>query len=403
MAEAPLRIGVAGLGRAFSIMLPTLVADARVRLVGATDPLAPARRRFEADFGAPTYDSVQALCAAPDVQLVYVATPHQFHREHACMAARSGKHVLVEKPMAITVEECTAMIDAARAAKVQLIVGPSHSFDLPILRLHAMIQSGAYGRVRMIVAQDYTDFLYRPRRPEELDSAQGGGVVHSQAAHQIDILRLLGGGLLRSLRAHTGNWDPARPTEGAYSALMQFEDGAFCSASYSGYARYDSDVLMDNIGENGLPKDQASYGGARKRLRAAVSDRADAAQEAAMKAARNYGGANYLPASDSAPGQVHQHFGHIVVSCEKADLRPTPHGIAIYGDEQQQFEALAPPAIARVEVIDEVIASVRNGQAPLHSGEWSRATTEACLAILESARSGRECLFKHQVRPPARK
>ena len=331
MAGAPLRIGVAGLGRAFSIMLPTFLADARVRLVGAADPFAPARRRFESDFGAPTYDSVEALCAAPEVQVVYVATPHPFHREHACLAAHAGKHVLVEKPMAISIEECTTMIEAARAARVQLIVGPSHSFDRPITRLYEMIQSGAYGRVGMITAQDYTDFLYRPRRPEELDSAQGGGVVHSQGAHQIDIVRLLGGGMLRSLRAHTGAWDPARPTEGAYSALMQFAGGAFCSATYSGYAHYDSDALMDNVGENGLPKDPAAYGAARKRLRAGIgagtpqaskpSGPVDAAAEAALKAARNYGGANFALPASVVPGQVHQHFGHIVVSCEKADLR----------------------------------------------------------------------------------
>ena len=180
---------------------------------------------------------------------------------------------------------------------------------------------------------------------------------------------------------------------------MQFEDGAFCSATYSGYAHYDSDALMDNIGENGLPKNPSDYGAARKRLRAAASGSHNAAAETAMKAARNYGGANYPPSAASMPGQVHQHFGHILVSCEKADLRPTPSGIAVYGDERQEFIALAPPGIPRVEVIDELVAAVLQDKAPLHSGEWSRASTEACLAILESAKSGRECWLKHQVRP----
>ncbi len=398
MNPAPLHIGVAGLGRAFSIMLPTFLADPRVRLVGATDPLAAARSRFESDFGAPTYDSVQALCEAPEVQVVYVATPHQWHRQHVCAAAAAGKHVLVEKPMAISIDECSAMVDAARAAKVHLIVGHSHSFDRPILRLREIIESGAYGRVRMITAQDFTDFLYRPRRPEELDTSQGGGVVHSQAAHQMDIVRLLGGGLVRCLRAFTGAWDPARPTEGAYSALLDFEGGAFCSATYSGYGHYDSDALMDNISEAGLPKNPDDYGSARRRLRAGTSN-LDAAMEASMKAARNYGGASYAPSAAQPPGLAHEHFGHILVSCETADLRPTPTGIAIYGDERQQFEALAPPAIARVEVIDELFAAVVQGQAPLHSGEWARATTETCLAILESARTNRDVVLQHQVRP----
>ena len=86
------------------------------------------------------------------------------------------------------------MIDAAREAGVQLIVGHSHSFDLPILPTRELIASGAFGAVRMITALNFTDFLYRPRRPEELDTESGGGAVFNQAAHQVDIVRLLAGG-----------------------------------------------------------------------------------------------------------------------------------------------------------------------------------------------------------------
>jgi phthalate 4,5-cis-dihydrodiol dehydrogenase len=391
--SAPLRIGIAGLGRAFTIMLPTFLHDPRVQLVGATDPIASARARFELDFNAPAYASIEALCAAGDVQAVYVATPHQFHAEHVCIAAAFGKHVLVEKPMALSLDECTRMIDAARAAQVHLIVGPSHSFDKPIQRARELIDSGVYGDVTMIHAFDFTDFLYRPRRPEELDTRAGGGVVHSQAAHQMDVVRLLGGGLVRSVRAHTGAWDPARPTEGAYSALLAFENGAFCSATYSGYAHYDSDLLMDGIGESGQLKDPADYGAARRRLLNAES----AAKEAALKAARNYGGSMYTPATGLQSGLAHQHFGHIVVSCERADLRPTAKGIEIYSDERQEFEALAPPVIPRSEVIDELYAAVMHDKAPLHSGEWARATTESCLAILESARTQADYHPRFQV------
>src|SRR5438045_1377686 len=95
----------------------------------------------------------------------------------------------------------------------------------------------------MIHASYYTDFLYRPRRPEELDTARGGGVVFSQGAHQLDIVRLLGGGRVRSLRARTGAWDPKRATEGAYTAILDFDNGAFASITYSGYAHFDSDEL----------------------------------------------------------------------------------------------------------------------------------------------------------------
>lgn len=391
-SSRPLRLGVAGLGRAFTLMLPTFLADKRVRLTGATDPIAAARAQFESDFGAPSFDSVEALCACADIDAMYVATPHQFHADHVCIAAAAGKHVLVEKPMALTLDECTRMIDAARAAGVQLIVGPSHSFDRPILRTREIIDSGIYGQVRMITALDFTDFLYRPRRPEELDTKAGGGVVHSQAAHQMDVVRLLGGGMVASVRAHTGAWDASRPTEGAYSALLGFEGGAFCSATYSGYAHFDSDVLMDGIGESGLRKDPADYGAARRKLAQAVSPE----KEIAMKAARNYGGSAWAPAPAPA-AHAHQHFGPLIVSLDGADLRPMPGGIAVFADGEHHIEPLQAPALPRSEVMDELHAAVIDGKPPLHSGEWARATTEVCLAILESARMRGEITPRLQV------
>ena len=384
MTPELLRIGVAGLGRAFTLMLPTFRQDPRVKLVAAADPLPQARAQFERDFGAPTYADVSALCADPLVQVLYVATPHQLHAEHVLAAASHGKHVLVEKPMALTLAECSAMVVATASAGVQMVVGHSHSFNAPILRTRAIIDSGRYGPVKMITAMNFTDFLYRPRRPEELDTSAGGGVVHSQATHQIDILRLLGGGLVRSVVAHTGAWDPARPTEGAYQALLQFEGGSFASATYSGYGHFDSDVLLGNIGEMGQAKRPQDYGAARKRLRSAVN----AQDETRLKAARNYGGTLYQPTPAGAAPLAHQHFGHLVVSCEKADLRPTATSVEIYTDEAQHVEMLPPPTIARSEVVDELCAAVLHGCAPLHSGSWARATTEVCLGILESARSG---------------
>ena len=385
-------LGVIGLGRAFTLMLPTFTQDRRVRLVAATDPIRAARDQFSKEFNAPVYDSAEALCADPAVQLIYVASPHQFHAEHVCLAAAHGKHVLVEKPMALSIEECSRMIDAARNAGVHLIVGHSHSFNGPIRRTREFIDGGAYGAVKMIHALNFTDFLYRPRRPEELQTSAGGGVIHSQATHQIDIIRLLGGGLVNSVQAHTGAWDSTRPTEGAYSALLGFEGGAFASATYSGYGHYDSDALLGNIGEMGQRKNPQDYGAARKRLNGVT----DSAAETALKAARNYGGSLYVPAG---PGTDldHQHFGHFIVSCEKADLRPTPSGIEIFTDGAHTFEPLARPAIPRVEVIDELFNALIHAKPPVHDGEWARATTEVCLAILQAAHSGTAQRMRHQV------
>ncbi len=393
-----LRIGVVGLGRAFTLMLPTFLNDARVQLVAAADPLPQARAQFERDFGTPAHAQIEALCADLRVEVVYVASPHQFHAEHVQLAAAHGKHVLVEKPMALTLAECNAMIEATQAAGVQLLVGHSHSFNTPILRTRALIDSGEFGAVKMITALNYTDFLYRPRRPEELDTDAGGGVIHSQATHQMDIVRLLGGGQVRSVMAHTGAWDATRPTEGAYQALLNFDNGVFASACYSGYGHFDSDDWLGQIGEMGQTKQAIDYGVARKRLASAT----DAPAEARLKAARNYGGDLYQAPSSSAqrPHPAHQHFGHFIVSCERADLRPTPTGIDICGDLERRVEPLANPAVPRSEVIDELVAAVVHDQPPLHSGAWARATTEVCLAILESARSSTAVQTRYQIAIP---
>ena len=390
---APLKLGVIGLGRAFTLMVPTFVADPRITLVAASDPRTEARARFAQEFGAKAFEDPEALCADPDVAAVYVASPHQFHVDHVRLAAKHGKHVMVEKPMALDVADAREMIAAARDANVKLTVGHSHSFDLPYLRARAMIRSGAYGRVRMINALNFTDFLYRPRRPEELDTAKGGGVVFSQAAHQVDIVRLLAQARATSVHALTGNWDAARNTEGAYSAQIRFEDESFASLTYSGYAHFDTDEFMGWWGELGQGRDcEASYGRARQNLQKATS----VEDEIAMKNARAYG-----PSGRDAfaiDGEIaHNHFGLVVASCERADLRPLPQGVMVYGDRTRHLDELPSPWIPRTEVVDELYAAAISGTAPLHSGEWGLATLEICLAILESAKTGREVGLRWQV------
>jgi phthalate 4,5-cis-dihydrodiol dehydrogenase len=389
----PLKLGIIGLGRAFTLMLPTFASHPRIAMVAASDPRADACLRFTEEFGATAYADAETLCADPKVQAVYVASPHQFHVDHVKLAAKHGKHVLVEKPMALTVEDCREMIEAAKHAGIQLLVGHSHSYDLPYLHTREMIRSGAFGRVRMINALNFTDFLYRPRRPEELDTKAGGGVVFSQAAHQVDIVRLLAGAKATSVRAFTGNWDPARPTEGAYSAQIRFEDGCFASLTYSGYAHFDTDEFQGWWGELGQKRDgDNSYGRARQALRNAKS----VAEEIEMKNRRAYGPAG-RDAFPLLPDLSHNHFGLVVVSCERADLRPLPQSVVVYGDEVRRVEELPPPQIPRSEVVDELYDAVVLGRPPLHSGEWGLATTEICLAILASGKSGREIDLHHQV------
>lgn len=387
MTFDPVRLGVAGLGRAFVLMLPSLRADPRVRVVAAAAPRAESRAAFETEFGGRAYDSVEALCADPDVDAIYVATPHQMHAEHAVSAARAGKHLLIDKPISIALDDARRMVMAAQDAGVHLIVGPSHSFDAPVSLARAIIDSGEFGRLRMIQALNYTDFLYRPRRPEELRTQDGGGVIFSQAVHQVDIVRLLAGGLATNVSAMTGAWDPDRPSEGAYAALLGFETGVFATLTYSGYAHFDSDIWMGDVGELGQQKQADDYGKARRALRATAPQ-----DEIAAKRRRTFG------ADAPPPDARHQeHFGPVIALCDRADLRLTPDGVEIFGDDAREFRATPIGPVPRQTVLDALVAAVRQDRAPVQSGAWGLASLEVCHAILAAARTGQPQGLIHQV------
>lgn len=387
MAVVPVRLGIVGMGRGFMLSLSALLEHPNLRIVAGTDPREDARAAFASRFGCSVYLTLDAMLEDPDVEAIYIASPHEFHAAQTIAAAHAGKHVLVEKPMAISVRDCQAMARAAKRANVALLVGPSHGFDRQVERAREIISSHAYGAVRMVTAMNFTDFLYRLRRPEELDSRKGGGVVFSQAAHQLDVVCRLLGGPVRSIRATTGAWDPARPSEGAYNAFATFDHGATATLTYSGYAHYDTDELVDWVSETGFPKDPGAYGDARRKLK-----NLNGADEAQAKIGRGFSQAASMNAPPKAP--FHEHFGFVLVSCEQADLRLTPQGIWIYADGERSFEPLLPPDPPRAGAFDALVGAIRGGGLVAHDADWGTHITACCEALLKSSELGREIFLE---------
>ncbi len=391
----PVNLGVIGLGRAFVSTAPAILAHPALRLGGVADPRNEARVKAAADLGVLVYADAEALCRDPGIDAIYVASPHQHHAEHVELCARHGKHVLVEKPMALTLAECDRMIIAVERAGVALVVGPTHSFDRPVRAARDLIRGGRLGSLRMISGWAFTDFLYRPRRPEELDTAQGGGVLFNQAPHHVDVVRLLAGGLVRSVRCNSGVWDPRRPTEGAYSALLEFESGVAATLVYSGYAHFDSDEFHGWIGESGQPKSPGDHGAARRLLARYPRD-----DEFRLKSETGYGGSLKRPLQPGgANGSAgHPHFGVLIASCDHGDIRLAPEGLYAYGDTAVESIAIPrdPDATGRGAVLDELVSAIAAGKAPLHDGQWGKATLEVCLAMLVSSRERRDVHLHHQ-------
>jgi phthalate 4,5-cis-dihydrodiol dehydrogenase len=150
-------------------------------------------------------------------------------------------------------------------------------------------------------------------------------------------------------------------------------------------------------GELGRPKDADAYGAARRRLEAVASP----ADEARLKADATYGGPAWMPPDAGDPPPAHEHFGPTVVHCERADLRPVADAVWVYGDRVRERRALPAPGVPRANVVDELYAAVRDRVPPLHGGEWATATTEACAALLESARSGEPVSLHRQAGVPS--
>jgi phthalate 4,5-cis-dihydrodiol dehydrogenase len=108
-----LRIGVIGLGMAGAAMVPAIKAHPNFVLAGAAEPNADLRARFASDHDCRVDTSAAELIERRDIDALYIATPHQLHCEHTVLAADRGKHVIVEKPMALSLDDCDKMIAAS--------------------------------------------------------------------------------------------------------------------------------------------------------------------------------------------------------------------------------------------------------------------------------------------------
>ncbi len=387
----PLRIGMLGMGNAGLAFVPALGRHPEFELVAFVEPDERARAAAQASHGLPGHASLaQLLAEGPALDAVCIASPTEYHTAQALQAIDAGLHVLVEKPMATSLDDARAMVRAASERGVTLLVGHSHSYDLPIHRMREVIDSGRLGAVRMAHNWCFTDWIYRPRRPDELDTRQGGGVTLRQGSHQFDILRLLCGGQVRRVRARAFDLDPQRRAIGAHCVYLDFENGAVATAVYNGYGGFQTTEILGGLSEWGFPAPEQGWavqrrghGGAR-----------DAAAERQAKQAR---AGKVIP--DQAP--FHPFFGITLVSCEGGDIRQSPQGLFVYdrdGVEELRFPTDRTP---RDLVVAEFAEAIRGRAPAVHDGQWGLANLEVCLAAIASSEQATEVDLNEQRAVPA--
>jgi predicted dehydrogenase len=393
---ATLRVGIIGLGGGASDMIPAFVQHPHMQLTAAADIDPGQLEKFQGEFDAETYQRAEDLCANPQVDVVYIATPNQYHTAHALLALEQGKHVLVEKPMTLTLEDADVMIAAAARQGVQLLVNVKHSFDPYIVKIREIVQSGELGQLRMLHYWYFSDWLYRPRTAEELNPSLGGGVTWRQGPHQFDIVRTIAGGMVRSVRAMTGMWDERRPVVGCHAAYLEFEDGTAATAVYSGYDHFHSRELTFGVGAAQPAAQSSAYAQARRTLWQLGGDEA----ETTLKRAQRYGGRGR--AAGAAPRRSAGWVlgGPLIVTFDKGDVRLTPGSLRVYGDEDQWEIPISTETDGRHGIVNQLYEAVVNGRQPFADGRWGKATVEVLLAVLASARERREIFLAHQVPLP---
>lgn len=209
---------------------PGLYKAAHSALHAVTSRGLEKARSFAARHNVPVvYESVEALLADPDIDAVYIATPPDSHKDLALAAARAGKHVCVEKPMALTFEECGPIITACADAGVRLYVAYYRRGMPRFVQIKKWIEEGAIGAVRTVRLVQHQPPADEDRSPETLPwrlqaAISGGGKFLDMGTHMLDMCDFLFGPIaeVRGMAANTGG---LYTVEDTVAAVWRHEGG----------------------------------------------------------------------------------------------------------------------------------------------------------------------------------
>ena len=226
---------------------PALIDSPSCDIVAVSRGRPELAAAFAADIGARRwYSRWQELVADPDVDCVYVATPVDVHAEQTIAAAEAGKHVLCEKPMAMTTAECDRMIAACRAHHVRLGIAYYRHFYPVILRVKTILESGDIGQPVFAQVNAFEYFDPAPDHPRRwlLDPARaGGGPMMDFGCHRLEVLMHLFGAVRRTA-AVTANVVFDRAVEETAAVLLQFEGGPCAAVTVTHAAEEPQDTLQ---------------------------------------------------------------------------------------------------------------------------------------------------------------
>ncbi len=227
-----LGIGVVGagfMGRTYSEVIAKKIDDAK--LIGvACGSRAP---ELAKDYEIEHFDSLEAMLACDDIDAVLIGTPHALHAEQATAAAKAGKHMLIEKPMACSVEECDTILAACKEKNLKCTIAFSQRTRVCNAKVKELLDTGKLGKVLQIRCYQTVPggMANLPKWQLQEDNL---GTLFGHAIHNFDGIRWLTGQDIKTVYAKCRSIDPAYTTEGTSDVLMTLEDGttAYLFASF---------------------------------------------------------------------------------------------------------------------------------------------------------------------------
>lgn len=345
MTEHEIRFGIIGAGVAGQFHAQAIARTPGTRLVAICAARPELATDLAAAYNAEVAADMEALLARADIDAVCVCTPSGQHAEQGIAAARAGKHVLVEKPIALSLADADALIEACRAAGVQLGVALQRRTDAEFRAAHDAIAAGALGN--MVLGAITVPYL----RPQSYyDSAawrgtwalDGGGALMNQGVHLVDLLIWLMNDDVVEVQARAATLAHTIEVEDCVTAALRFRSGALGT------------IAATTAAAPGFPHRVEVYG-----TQGALQIEGEAVVRWETVA----------PGAPTGPRVIDQGAGR-----QSAGPGADPKNINMSG---------------HARIIEDFAAAVRAGRPPLVSGEDARRALAVVLAVYQSAREGR--------------
>lgn len=351
---ARIRFGLIGYGKIAALHAQAIARSEHAELVSVCGRDAAKRDRFAQTWKIASRDSVADMVRYDRVDAVMIATPHPRHHEDALEAFAAGCHVLVEKPMAVSVEQAQAMLEAAAKAGRQLAVISQRRWNPACQRIKQAIQAGKLGKpaVCQVSVLGWRDQAYYSSDPWRGSwTTEGGGIVINQASHQLDLMNWFMGPVAE-IQAYWDNINhPYIEVEDTAVAIIRFKSGAMAS------------LLVSNSQKPGLYAKVHVHG-----------------SSAASVGVQTDGGAMFLPGQSTIPEPPLNDLWTIAGE---------EHLLEQFVREDKEFYRTIDPFTWFFSAqIDDFAQAVLTGSRPLCSGEDGLETVKVIEGIYRSGHTG---------------